>query len=213
MRLTCPKCDAQYEIPDDAIPTAGREVQCSNCTHAWLQTPKPMLAAVPKSAPVVDLSDSSFEADQPAQPRRRALDPSVANILQQEAAFAAGAAQAETASNPRAYPLREEINAAIEDSVAREDDFATARKKAPKRRQKKGGSFTRGFSVMIIFVSLFVAPYVFAPQITQALPQAEPYLAVYIDLVDQSRLGLNALANQVMAMIDSFTGGATDSTG
>lgn len=37
MRLICPNCDAQYEVGDDAIPEGGRDVQCSNCGHAWFQ--------------------------------------------------------------------------------------------------------------------------------------------------------------------------------
>ncbi|GGL57141.1 zinc-ribbon domain-containing protein [Wenxinia marina] len=39
MRLICPNCDARYEVPDDAIPVGGREVQCSNCGHTWLERP------------------------------------------------------------------------------------------------------------------------------------------------------------------------------
>jgi predicted Zn finger-like uncharacterized protein len=38
MRLTCPNCGAEYEVPDDAIPEAGRDVQCSNCGHTWFET-------------------------------------------------------------------------------------------------------------------------------------------------------------------------------
>ncbi|HEY9039527.1 MAG TPA: zinc-ribbon domain-containing protein [Roseovarius sp.] len=38
MRLTCPNCGAQYEVPDDVIPQAGRDVQCSNCGDTWFQT-------------------------------------------------------------------------------------------------------------------------------------------------------------------------------
>ena len=37
MRLTCPNCGAQYEVPDDVIPLAGRDVQCSNCGDTWFQ--------------------------------------------------------------------------------------------------------------------------------------------------------------------------------
>lgn len=37
MRLTCPNCDAQYEVPDDVIPQDGRDVQCSNCGNTWFQ--------------------------------------------------------------------------------------------------------------------------------------------------------------------------------
>lgn len=37
MRLTCPNCGAQYEVPDDVIPLAGRDVQCSSCGNTWFQ--------------------------------------------------------------------------------------------------------------------------------------------------------------------------------
>ena len=38
MRLVCPNCDAEYEVDDAAIPQTGRDVQCSNCGHAWFQS-------------------------------------------------------------------------------------------------------------------------------------------------------------------------------
>ena len=37
MRLTCPNCGAQYEVPDEVIPESGRDVQCSNCGDTWFQ--------------------------------------------------------------------------------------------------------------------------------------------------------------------------------
>ncbi len=40
MRLICPNCDAQYEVPDDVIPETGRDVQCSNCGHTWFEGPE-----------------------------------------------------------------------------------------------------------------------------------------------------------------------------
>lgn len=39
MRLTCPNCGAQYEVPDDIIPETGRDVQCSNCGNTWFENP------------------------------------------------------------------------------------------------------------------------------------------------------------------------------
>ena len=39
MRLICPNCGAQYEVADDVIPNAGRDVQCSNCGHTWFEYP------------------------------------------------------------------------------------------------------------------------------------------------------------------------------
>ena len=39
MRLICPNCGAQYEVADDVIPQAGRDVQCSNCGQTWFEHP------------------------------------------------------------------------------------------------------------------------------------------------------------------------------
>lgn len=37
MRIVCPKCVAQYEVDESAIPETGREVQCANCGNIWFQ--------------------------------------------------------------------------------------------------------------------------------------------------------------------------------
>ncbi len=37
MRLICPNCGAQYEVPQSVIPENGRDVQCSSCGHTWFQ--------------------------------------------------------------------------------------------------------------------------------------------------------------------------------
>ena len=48
MRLICPNCGAQYEVADNAIPAAGRDVQCSNCGHGWFQHREETTAAAPQ---------------------------------------------------------------------------------------------------------------------------------------------------------------------
>lgn len=37
MRIVCPRCVAQYEVDESAIPEEGREVQCANCENIWFQ--------------------------------------------------------------------------------------------------------------------------------------------------------------------------------
>ena len=59
MRITCPNCGAQYEVPEDAIPESGRDVQCSACGHTWLETGTAALVLRPTAgeepaAPVVE---------------------------------------------------------------------------------------------------------------------------------------------------------------
>ncbi|SNR46951.1 zinc-ribbon domain-containing protein [Puniceibacterium sediminis] len=115
MRLTCPNCDAQYEVPVGMIPEAGRDVQCSSCGHAWYQN-RPgddsMLTAksdqlaeavatseatepttTPSQQPLHDANDDDEDAPSSlprdsarlAIVRTRALDPAVAEVLREEA--------------------------------------------------------------------------------------------------------------------------------
>ncbi len=60
MRLICPNCDAQYEIDVSAIPESGRDVQCSNCGHAWFQVPPDLEAEQ-------EAEDALFGAGAPVQ--------------------------------------------------------------------------------------------------------------------------------------------------
>ncbi|EEX08631.1 conserved hypothetical protein [Ruegeria lacuscaerulensis ITI-1157] len=106
MRLTCPNCNAQYEVPDEVIPETGRDVQCSNCEKTWFQHKHPKTAApeptiseavsdtAPPAEPVAPPADTvapseeylpeAAPADVAPAPRSR-VDPAVASILQQEA--------------------------------------------------------------------------------------------------------------------------------
>lgn len=84
MRLTCPKCGAQYEVPETAIPEAGRDVQCSACGETWVQHhPGATPAAAEDSEAEPDAAREPHPTPEPAQ---RRLDPEVADILRTEAA-------------------------------------------------------------------------------------------------------------------------------
>lgn len=71
MRLTCPNCGAEYEVDASAIPETGRDVQCSNCGHAWFQLPPDVEAAREAEAEVFDeppplAVESAADAPRPA---------------------------------------------------------------------------------------------------------------------------------------------------
>lgn len=99
MRLKCPNCGAQYEVPDEVIPAEGRDVQCSNCGDTWYQThPDRDDAADMREPSLEELHAALDDRDAPAvedtpQPeeeqapklRKRDLDPDVSDILRQEA--------------------------------------------------------------------------------------------------------------------------------
>lgn len=89
MRLTCPRCAAQYEIAESAIPASGREVECSACSHVWRQ-PGPGKSAPSPAAP------ERGPYDPEARPAlNRPLDESVLAILREEAARELGARRSE----------------------------------------------------------------------------------------------------------------------
>lgn len=113
MRLICPNCGAQYEVDVSVIPETGRDVQCSNCGHTWFQShpdheraesveqenKEPQvdldddvstdLPPEPEDVPDDEAYDGDEDVAEPTEEReltRRELDPSVAEILREEAA-------------------------------------------------------------------------------------------------------------------------------
>lgn len=92
MRLTCPNCDAQYEVPAEVVPTTGRDVQCSNCGKTWFQyhpdhEPSVVDETAAELSPTAPAPDDEVASGPPAgvETKRRQLDPGVADILRQEA--------------------------------------------------------------------------------------------------------------------------------
>ncbi|MCB1346179.1 MAG: zinc-ribbon domain-containing protein [Rhodobacter sp.] len=98
MRLTCPNCNAQYEVDEKVIPKGGRDVQCSACGHTWYQYP--MEVALQMRAAELDDDDedddpvaptrpgdgsgaAGLSADRPRQPPR--IDKTVLDVLREEA--------------------------------------------------------------------------------------------------------------------------------
>lgn len=98
MRLICPNCGAQYEVADDVIPASGRDVQCSNCGHTWMQmrdgAKRDADLAIATAPPSQDAPGRAAEEEAP--PPRRELDPEVTDILREEAARETAARRAET---------------------------------------------------------------------------------------------------------------------
>ena len=114
MRLICPNCDAEYEIDDAAIPSDGRDVQCSNCGHAWFQAHPEREAEQEAEADLYEAPPGAVAAtvepepeDEEAEvvlplgaPVARTLDETVLAVLREEAERETKARRAEAAPQP-----------------------------------------------------------------------------------------------------------------
>ena len=143
MRISCPNCDAQYEVDDAVIPEAGRDVQCSNCGQTWFQpgapatTPPPATSAAPEPAPSDDHAEPQQDIaqdDHPAQAADAVQDdqtpqPDEAPEEPAPSPAPADAPEAEAASEPEPAaeeePVAEpEAELVAEAPEAEEDDDA-----------------------------------------------------------------------------------------
>ncbi|WP_133488911.1 zinc-ribbon domain-containing protein [Aliiroseovarius marinus] len=130
MRLVCPNCGAQYEVDDRVMPEEGRDVQCSNCGHAWFFTPpKPATAQAeeapepkieipaPAAANVEEAPESAPEPastpdPEPTPDETPSADPEVREEV----------AEAEEADAPEAAPEEPEVEAAEAEDQPKEAD-------------------------------------------------------------------------------------------
>ena len=105
-----------------------------------------------------------------------------------EVAAAVGAAMEQDADAPRRelLPDIEEINSTLRPDAgpieSLDDDYDLPRKRS---------GFRRGFMMMVILALIALALYIFAPQISAALPSVEPILNSYVEWVDGLRIWLD----------------------
>ncbi|SLN54069.1 zinc-ribbon domain-containing protein [Pseudooctadecabacter jejudonensis] len=120
------------------------------------------------------------------------------------AAAATTAAVAATVSSQVDAPRREllpdieEIN-----STLRPDAPPAAADGMEDGATTKSGGFRRGFVFIVALFLIALAVYVFAPQISAALPQVEPMLTAYVEWVNGLRLWLDAKVSEFVAQAGS----------
>ncbi|MGB5865004.1 MAG: zinc-ribbon domain-containing protein [Sulfitobacter sp.] len=146
MRLICPNCDAQYEVPDDVMPFAGRDVQCSNCGQTWFQDhPDHVPEADESTADIAELDEEVAPPPPPppvapTQPERKQLDPAVADILRQEAEAEQAARRETQSGNLESQP---DLGMDLEESNTDEDADRRAREARERMARLRGSDDTQ----------------------------------------------------------------------
>lgn len=110
MRLVCPNCDAEYEVDPAVIPSAGRDVQCSNCGTSWFQ-PSPLAEAqAAEEAALFDAPPPLPDAP-PEEPvaKPRGLNEAVVAVLREEAEREAAARRADASRVEASAPIETQI--------------------------------------------------------------------------------------------------------
>ena len=81
MRITCPECFAQFDVPDGAIKETGRKLRCGQCKHQWHQLPIPSEPTEIMKTPTEELepkiSETYNEFETPPLPEKSNIKASV----------------------------------------------------------------------------------------------------------------------------------------
>lgn len=169
MRIVCPNCEAQYEVPDDVMPLEGRDVQCSNCSETWFQhhpdAPESETGGhkAPEDEADEDTVPSGIEkqAEAPSNPdpvpppikgfepapapkppadgsgpKRKQLDPNVADVLREEAELEK---QARRKQGPETLESQPDLGLQDGEASKRGEDKGEVQSKQP---EEQGGGDT-----------------------------------------------------------------------
>ncbi|WP_299689016.1 zinc-ribbon domain-containing protein [uncultured Tateyamaria sp.] len=157
-----------------------------------------------ETQPDLGLDSAESEGDRRARQARermarlRGETPPVDPVEATEAVATAAA----VGSRRELLPDIEEINSTLRSSGEREQRMAEPSPDTAEQTPKRGG-FRRGFLLMVFVAAFLAALYIFAPQIAQAVPQADPYLSAYVAQVDVARSWLDGQVQQLLLMLDA----------
>lgn len=96
-------------------------------------------------------------------------------------------------------PDIEEINSTLTASSDGAGDGADIIEQEKRRRS----SFRLGFALTVLLFAVMALVYVYAPQIVNLAPQTEPYLADYVDWINDLRTSVDAMMQRA---VDRLTG-------
>ena len=205
MRLVCPNCKANYEVPRHAVPIGGREVKCASCGHSWFQTRTKKSNDGELIEPENEVIKEDTEEVTSAASNQKKIDPSVIKILKEEAKREIEARDQERnkknipSKNKRSFknPRNSDPATLTKDAILKhQSKDALAEALDDKKTTKRSGFI---FGLLIVLFALLA--YTNSDQLISVLPAYEVYIVSYIELVDEIRLELNKLAGKVIYLV------------
>ena len=208
MRLVCPKCKANYEIPRHAVPIGGREVKCDSCGHSWFQTRTKTSKDEQLIEPQTEITKEDTEEVASAASDQKKIDPSVIKILREEAKREIEARDQER--NKKNIPSKNKRSL----KNVRDSEPATLTKDAILKHQAKDAlaevledkktTKRSGFIFGLLIVLFALLAYTNSNQLISVLPESESYLVSYIEIIDEIRLELNKFAGKVTYLVTNL---------
>ena len=200
MLIKCPNCNAQYEVPNDIIPAAGRDVQCSSCSKTWFVTSlsdkKSTKDKVSKYESLEKGNLSKFETTESflTDKSNKEVDRDVLKILREEADREIQARLRDSddedttkklsnksAINKKALPDNIEIGTTLDE--APDTSFTVT---GPSKSKITSGKI--GFIIGLVIIVLCWAIYTYDASITQSVPQTAIYIDIFKGYVDSMQI-------------------------
>ena len=208
MRLVCPNCKANYEIPRHAVPIGGREVKCASCGHSWFQTRTKTSNDDQLIEPQTEFTKEDTEEVASAASSQKKIDPSVIKILREEAKREIEARDQER--NKKNIPSKNKRSLKnvknSEPSILTKDALLKHQSKDALAEALEDNKTTKrsGFIFGLLIVLFALLAYTNSNQLVSVLPESEIYIVSYIELIDEIRLELNKFAGKVTYLVTNL---------
>ena len=208
MRLVCPNCKANYEIPPNAVPIGGREVKCDSCGHSWFQTRLKKTKEKKLTKPDIKIANEDIIEVESSESNKKKIDPSVIKILKEEAKREIEARDRErTQKNISSKSKKSAKNVGDKEptTLTREAILKHQSKDAlAEALEDKKSTLSFGFIFGLLLVLFALLVYLFGEQLIIVFPETEIYFVSYIGLIDEIRLELNKLAGRVTFLLTNL---------
>lgn len=198
-KTPAPQADAPGEDAESPAPPAPKRKPLDSSIADILREEAAREHDVAKPAATPEAKADAQRAD---ETRRRIAQMTEESAASTPASVAAAATGAIANGNLRTVPGIDEINATLRARAEASDNSGLTESEKEEAVQRRG--FRRGFAIVLILIALAIAPYFFAQEIVESLPQTRDFMVQYIDTVNQLREQLRDLAGQASAMIENL---------